>query len=167
MTKKNEKPANVYRVHIQATPQAVWDAITKPEWIEKYGYRARAEYDLRVGGKYQAFANTAMAKHGGPNVIIDGEVIESDPPRKLVQTWRILWDPEMTAEGFTRLTWEIEPGPSGGITSLTVTHEVEGAPRTAALTSGEIKQAGGGWSFILSDLKTLLETGKAMSAPPA
>ena len=61
----------VYRVHIKATPQAIWDAITKPEWIEKYGYCARAEYDLRVGGKYQAFPNKEMAQHGGPAVIIE------------------------------------------------------------------------------------------------
>lgn len=162
MATKNDS-TYVYRVHIKATPQAIWDAITKPEWIEKYGYGARAEYDLRAGGKYQAFASKEMAQHGGPAVIIDGEVIESDPPRKLVQTWRVLWDPELQAEGFKRLTWEIEASPSG-ITSLTVTHELEGAPKTAAITSGAIKEAGGGWSFILSDLKTLLETGKNLSA---
>ncbi|MBX3188949.1 MAG: SRPBCC family protein [Labilithrix sp.] len=163
MTTKNDKPVNVYRVHIKATPQAIWDAITKPEWIEKYGYRARAEYDLRPGGKYEAFASAEMAAHGGPRVIIDGEVIEADPPRRLVQTWRVLWDPELKAEGARRLTWEIEDGPPG-ITTLTVTHEVEGAPKTSAITSGEIKQAGGGWSFIISDLKSLLETGKSMAA---
>ena len=70
-----------------------------------------------------------------------------------------LWEPETLAEGFRRLTWEIEPG-QGGVTTLTLTHELEGAPRTAAQVSGQIKEAGGGWSFILSDLKTLLETGK-------
>jgi uncharacterized protein YndB with AHSA1/START domain len=163
MTTKGDKPTNVYRVHIKATPQAIWDAITKPEWIERYGYRARAEYELRTGGKYQAFASAEMAQHGSPNVIIDGEVIECDPPRRLVQTWRILWDPEIKAEGFTRLTWEIEEGPPG-VSSLTVTHVVEGAPRTSAITSGAIKQAGGGWAFIISDLKTLLETGKPLVA---
>jgi uncharacterized protein YndB with AHSA1/START domain len=101
-----------------------------------------------------------MKAYGGPDVVVDGEVVESIPPRKLVQTWRALWDPEMAAEGFKRLTWEIEPGP-GGVTSLTVTHELSGAPKTAAQVSGKIREAGGGWSFILSDLKTLLETGKA------
>ena len=50
MTTKSDKPVNVYRVHIKATPQAVWDAITKPEWLERYGYRARQEYELRPGG---------------------------------------------------------------------------------------------------------------------
>ncbi len=103
-----------------------------------------------------------MKDHNAPDVIIDGEVLESDPPRKLVQTWRALWDPAIAAEGFKRLTWEIEPGP-GGVCTLTVTHELEGAPQTAALVSGQIPNTGGGWSFILSDLKTLLETGKAFA----
>lgn len=159
MTTTEQKRVYVYRVHIKATAQAIWDAITKPEWIERYGYCSRAEYDLRPGGKYEAFATPEMFKHGGPKVIIDGEVIECDPPRRLVQTWRILWDPEMKAEGFKRLTWEIEPS-FPGVHSLTVTHELDGAPKTAAITTGEIKEAGGGWSYILSDLKTLLETGK-------
>jgi uncharacterized protein YndB with AHSA1/START domain len=102
-----------------------------------------------------------MKEYGGPDVIVDGEVIESDPPRKLVQTWRPLWDPEMAQEGFKRLTWEIEPGQQG-LTTLTVTHELEGAPKTAAQVSGQIKEAGGGWAFILSDLKSLLETGRPL-----
>ena len=153
----------VYRVYIKATPEAIWTAITDPEWNQKYGYCSRAEYELRPGGKYRGFASDAMKAYGGPDVVVDGEVVESDPPRKLVQTWRALWDPEMVAEGFKRLTWEIEPGP-GGVTTLTVTHELDGAPKTAAQVSGEIKQAGGGWSYILSDLKTLLETGKGLGS---
>ena len=123
---------------------------------------AAREYDLRPGGTYRARASEAMKAYGGPDVIVDGEVVEADPPRKLVQTWRALWDPEMVAEGFKRLTWEIEPG-EGGITTLTVTHELDGAPKTAAQVSGKIPEAGGGWSWILSDLKTLLETGKALA----
>jgi uncharacterized protein YndB with AHSA1/START domain len=94
--------------------------------------------------------------------MVDGEVVEADPPRKLVQTWRPLWDPEMVAEGFKRLTWEIEAG-EGGVTTLTVTHELDRAPKTAAQVSGKIPDAGGGWSFVLSDLKTLLETGKSLA----
>jgi uncharacterized protein YndB with AHSA1/START domain len=104
-----------------------------------------------------------MKAHGGPDVVVDGEVIESDPPRKLVQTWRPLWDPAMVAEGAKRLTWEIEAG-EGGVTTLTVTHELAGAPKTAEQVSGKIKEAGGGWAYILSDLKTLLETGKPLAA---
>src|SRR5712691_1540837 len=94
----------VYRVYIKATPEAIWEAITKPEWTEKYGYGGRGEYDLRPGGAYRAFASEAMKKGGAemgfptPDVIVDGEVIEADPPRKLVQTWRMNMDQEMAAE---------------------------------------------------------------------
>lgn len=152
----------VFRVYIKATPEAIWKAITDPEWNRKYGYRAPSEYELRPGGKYRGLASPEMKAHGGPDVVVDGEVIEVDPPRKLVQTWRPLWDPEMVAEGFKKLTWEIEAG-EGGISTLTVTHELENAPKTAAQVSGEIREAGGGWSYILSDLKTLLETGKSLA----
>jgi uncharacterized protein YndB with AHSA1/START domain len=159
----------VYRVYIKAAPEAIWDAITKPEWTEKYGYGARTEYDLRAGGTYRAFASEAMKKAGAemgfttPDVIVDGEVIEADPPRKLVQTWRMLMDPTAAAEGFTRLTYEIAPG-KGGITKLTVIHELEGAPQLALMVSGssESEGAGGGWSWVLSDLKSLLETGVSL-----
>jgi len=159
-TKKREE-TQVYRVSINATPEAIWNAITNPEWTQKYGYGGRSEYDLRPGGAYRAFASEAMKAHGGPDVVVDGEVVEADPPRKLVQTWRPLWDPEMVAEGFKRLTWEIQPG-AGGETTLTVTHELERAPKTAAQVSGQVPEAGGGWNFVLSDLKMLLETGKAL-----
>jgi uncharacterized protein YndB with AHSA1/START domain len=150
----------VYRVEIKATPQVIWDAITTPEWNRKYGYAAPSEYELRPGGAYRAFASEAMKQYGGPDIVVDGEVILSDPPRKLVQTWRPLWDPQMVAEGFTRLTWEIEPL-ANGVTALTVTHELEGAPKIAAQVAGKIPEAGGGWSFILDDLKALLETGQS------
>jgi len=90
-------------------------------------------------------------------------VIEADPPRKLVQTWRMLMDPDAAAEGFTRLTYEIVEG-KGGVTKLTVAHEVEGAPKLAVLLAGGLEDtgAGGGWSWVLSDLKSLLETGSPM-----
>ena len=72
-------------------------------------------------------------------------------------------DPDIAAEGFTRLVWEIEEA-DGGITKLTVSHELEGAPKLAALVAGEreAEGAGGGWSWVLSGLKTLLETGKSL-----
>ena len=160
----------VYSVYIKATPQAIWDAITKPEWSERYGYGGRVEYDLRPGGTYRVFATDDMkkarAEMGGgptPDVIVDGEVVESDPPRKLVQTWRMLMDPQTEAEGFTRLTYEIaETNPS--VSKLTLTHELEGAPRLALFLGGgmESQGAGGGWSEVLSSLKTLLETGQRL-----
>ena len=151
----------IYQVFIKATPEAIWDAITTPEWTERYGYPGHSEYDLRPGGAYQVFGSEEMKAAGAPDVIIDGEIVEADPPHRLVQTWRVLWDQEVTAEGFTRVTWETMAS-DGGTTKLTVTHELEGAPKTADLVAGKDPAAGGGWSFILSDLKTLLETGKSL-----
>jgi uncharacterized protein YndB with AHSA1/START domain len=152
----------VYRVYIKATPQAIWDAITKPEWTDRYGYGGRGEYDLRPGRPYKIFTSEAMRAMGAPDVAIDGEIVEMDPPRRLVLTWRMVMDPGTTAEGFTRLTYEIEEG-KGGATKLTVIHDLEGAPKLARLVGGELEGtgAGGGWSWVLSDLKTLLETGKS------
>ena len=97
-----------------------------------------------------------------PDLAVDWEVIEADPPHKLVQTFRMLMDEDMAAEGFTRLTYEISE--RGGLSRLTVVHELEGAPRLASLMAGEWEDqgAGGGWSFVLSGLKTLLETGDSL-----
>ncbi len=155
----------VYRAFIKATPRAIWDAITNPDWTEKYGYGGRAEYDLSPGGAYRTLTSEAMRAMGSPDLAVDGEVVEADPPRKLVQTWRMVMDPELAAEGFTRLTWEIEEG-EGGVTKLTVIHDLEGAPKLAALVAGAMEDvgAGGGWSWVLSDLKTLLETGTSLAA---
>lgn len=151
----------IYRVYIKATPQAIWEAITKPEWTVKYGYAGLVEYDLRPGGTFRIHANEGMKAHPGvPDVISDGEVIEANPPHRLVQTWRMLMTLDLAAEGFTRLMYEIE-AVRGGVTKLTVTHEVTGAPQFAAVLAGEneTQGAGGGWSEVLSGLKTLLETG--------
>jgi uncharacterized protein YndB with AHSA1/START domain len=161
----------VYRVYIKATPQAIWDAITKPEWTQRYGYAGLVEYDLRPGGAFRTRPGeemkTVSAERGYdlPDVIVDGEVAEADPPRKLVQTWRLLMDPTTAKEGFTRLTYEIAEIP-GGVSRLTVTHDLERAPALAAMVSGagEDGGAGGGWSWVLSDLKSLLETGKGFAA---
>jgi uncharacterized protein YndB with AHSA1/START domain len=95
-----------------------------------------------------------------PEVTVDGEVVEVDPPRKLVQTWRAGWN----EDGYTRLTYEINERPDG-VSSLTVTHELDGARATAAMVGGldEDTGAGGGWAEVLSDLKTLLETGRPLA----
>ena len=155
----------VYRVYIKATPQAIWDSITSPEWTQKYGYGGRAEYEpgVKPGATYRGMTSEAMRAVGSPDVAIDGEVIEADPPNKLVQTWRMVMDEAMAAEGFTRLTYEIAEG-KGGVSKLTVIHELQGAPRLQVLMSGGMEDsgAGGGWSWVLSDLKTLLETGRSM-----
>jgi uncharacterized protein YndB with AHSA1/START domain len=166
---KSRVTMQVHQVYIKASAQAVWDAITKPEWSARYGYGGRVEYDLRPGGAYRGLASEAMKRYGAeigraiPEVVTDGEVIEADPPRRLVQTYRGAWDESMSAEGFTRLTWEIHEMP-GGVSKLTVVHDLEGAPRMAELLGGELESEGfgGGWSEILSSLKTLLETGRPL-----
>ena len=171
MTTKAEPTTTtqVYRIYIKATPEAIWEAIPKPEWTERYLYESRVDYQLRPGGAYRAYPSEAMRTHGAemgypiPDVVADGEVLEADPPHKLVQTWRMLMDPTMAAEGFTRLTWEIEAAQSG-VSKLTVIHDLTDAPQIGALVSGAMEDqgAGGGWSAILSELKTLLETGKPL-----
>jgi uncharacterized protein YndB with AHSA1/START domain len=155
----------VYRVYIKTTPQAIWDAITKPEWTERYGYCGRVDYDLRPGGPYTGYSSEGMRAMGAPEVAVDGEVLEADPPHKLVQTFRMVMDPAMEAQGFTRVTYEIEER-KNGVSRLTLTHELEGAPVLAVLMSGgmEDQGAGGGWSWVLSGLKTLLETGQSLDA---
>jgi uncharacterized protein YndB with AHSA1/START domain len=163
---QSTQTVQVYRVYIKATPQAIWDAITKPEWTEKFGYGGKADYDLRPGGAYKGFASAEMVASGAPDVAVDGEVVEADPPRKLVQTWRMVMDPAMAAEGFTRLTYEIKEN-AGGVSTLTVTHDLTDAPMLAALLSGQMEDqgAGGGWNLVLSGLKTLLETGESLAWP--
>jgi len=153
----------VYRVYIKASPDRIWQAITDPDWTARYGYGGTVDYDLRPGGSHIAYTSEAMRVAGAPDVAIDGEVVESDPPNKLVVTWRMLMDESMAAEGFTRLTYEIVEG-KGGVTKVTLTHELEGAPQLALLLSGALEDmgAGGGWSWVLSDLKSLLETGEPM-----
>ena len=162
-TARTTPPIQVYRVYIRATPQAIWNAITKPEWTRKYGYGGSAEYDLRPGGAYRGHASDEMRAGGAPDVAVDGEVVEADPPRRLVQTWRMLMDPQLAAEGFTRLTYEIKEC-KAGVTSLTVTHDLSNAPQNAALLAGQMEDqgAGGGWNFVLSGLKSLLETGQPL-----
>jgi uncharacterized protein YndB with AHSA1/START domain len=157
----------VFRVYIKASPQAIWDAITNPDWTEKYGYRGRAEYDLRPGGSYRVPTTREMIEMGAPpGTILEGEVLEAEPPRRLVQTWRALWSEETAAEQPTRLTFDIEED-DFGVTRLTVTHELEGSPVHASqvgMTDSRMREGGGGWPMILSDLKSLLETGSSMAS---
>ena len=136
----------VYQVFILATPEQIWDAITKPEFTERYFHGVRIE--LRDGRRVSALGDQEW----------DEEILESDPPRRLVHRWISGYDPELAAEDPSRVTWEIDPQENGA-TLLTVIHDqLEGAPKTAEGVSGT------GWMFVLSNLKTLLETGKPLSA---
>jgi uncharacterized protein YndB with AHSA1/START domain len=137
----------IYQVFIKATPEQVWEAITKPDYTARYFHGARIENT--PGGHIS---------HGPDGSTWgDGPVLEFDPPRRLVHEWRSLYDPEMAREQPSRVTWEIEPQ-DGGYCKLTLTHDrLEGAPKTAASVSGP------GWMFVLSGLKTLLETGSPLA----
>ena len=77
-----------HRIFIRATSLQIWDALTRPGWTQQYGYRAPAQYELRPGGAYRAFASVTMKMHGIDGVVFDGVVLEADPPRRLVQTWQ-------------------------------------------------------------------------------
>ena len=103
------KTTQLYRVFIKATPEAIWEAITSPEWSVRYGYGALNEYELRPGGRYSGKATPELQEMGMPEEVVDGEVIEVDPPHRLVQTWRMLMDPDTADEGFTRISFEIAP----------------------------------------------------------
>ncbi|MET0292341.1 MAG: SRPBCC domain-containing protein [Steroidobacteraceae bacterium] len=156
-------PTHMHQIYIRAPAGQIWDAITSPDWSVQYGYRAIYDYDLRAGGKFYGRPNEMMRGMGLPDPMIDGEVIEAKPPFKLVQTYRFLFSKENEAEGFTRVTFEIEDT-GQGFCRLTITHELEGAPLMAGATSSNFNVRGsGGWDWILSDLKSLLETGKTLS----
>jgi uncharacterized protein YndB with AHSA1/START domain len=137
----------VYNIVIKATPEAVWDAITRPEFTERYFYGSRITI---VPDHYSSL---------GPDGDVRGDepVYEYDPPRKLVHGWRSRYSPELADEDESRVTWEIEPQ-DDGTCLLTVVHDrLEGAPKTAASV------AGFGWMTVLSGLKTLLETGEPLA----
>ena len=138
----------VYQLFIKATPEAIWEAITKPEFTTKYFYGARIEV---TSERRRTFSPDGSDDWG------EGAVAEFDPPRKLVHEWRSAYNEELAAEEPSRVTWEIEPQ-EGDLSLLTVVHDkLEGAPKTAASVAGP------GWMMVLSGLKTLLETGKPLS----
>ena len=147
MTTPTMQATQVYQVFIKASPEAIWEAITRPEFTVRYFHGARIE------------VSEAHYRSTGPNGEVwgDAETQEFDPPRRLVHGWRSLYDPELAAEEESRVTWEIEPQ-EGGVCKLTVVHDhLERSPLTAEGVSGE------GWMMVLSGLKTLLETGEELA----
>jgi uncharacterized protein YndB with AHSA1/START domain len=147
MTTTTDLATQIYQVFIKASPEKIWDAITQPDQTSRYFHGARitntAERHISYGPDGSTWG--------------DGPVLEFDPPRRLVHEWRSLYDEDLAAEQPSRITWEIEPQ-EGGYCKLTVTHDrLEGAPKTAASVSGP------GWMFVLSGLKTLLETGEPLA----
>jgi uncharacterized protein YndB with AHSA1/START domain len=137
----------VFEIYIKTTPERLWHAITDAELRRKYNFGAVFISDWTPGSRFQAF--------GGGMLIGEGENLEVDPPRRLVQTFRALWDEDVKKEGTSRVTWEIKP--VGDSCRLTVTHD--------QLREDANSQLYGGWPMVLSGLKTLLETGEMLTTP--
>ncbi|MBE1486649.1 SRPBCC domain-containing protein [Plantactinospora soyae] len=158
-----ETTVQTHRVYLKASPEQIWAALTESEWTQRYGYGGRIDIEARPGGVYRGYASEAWVGPDVRTVIIEGEVIEAQPGTRLALTWRMTGDPSMATESPTRLSYDIAQDERGLVT-LTVTHDVTGAPNTAALLAGDLPGTGGGWPFVLSDLKTLLETGSPLTA---
>lgn len=142
------KPRLMYQIIIKAPQERVWQAITTSEFTSRYYYGCSLTTDLSVGSPF-----TYSMPNGAP--VVEGQVAASEPPNRLVHTYHSLWPP-MNEDAPTRVTWELEPMP-GGVTRVTVVHEgFQGETPTYAGLQG------GGWAWILSNMKTLLETGEPM-----
>jgi uncharacterized protein YndB with AHSA1/START domain/DNA-binding transcriptional ArsR family regulator len=139
----------VFEIYIQTSPERLWEAIIDPDVRTRYQFGARIESDWTPGSDY-------TVKHAEtPGRLIEGENLEIDPPRRLVQSFRAVWGDGVAAEGTSRVTWEIEP--VGDSCRLTVTHD--------QLRDGADEHLYGGWPMILSGLKTWLETGTELTTP--
>lgn len=148
----------VFRIYIEAPIETVFAAITSSEFSTRYGYGGEVAYDLTPGGDYVSHTTQEMKDMGMGDVAVTGRVLEVDAPHRLVQTWVAAWHEEETT-----LTWELKD--YDGLTGLTLTHDCTAAQHTARDVegSGDAAQGGGGWPWILAGMKTLLETGKAMT----
>jgi uncharacterized protein YndB with AHSA1/START domain/biotin operon repressor len=143
----------VFEIYIKTTPERLWEAITDPGLRAKYSFGVGVYSEWTEGSPYEA--RTTETTRTPEMAIAEGENLEVDPPVRLVQTFRALWSEEVEAEGYSRVTWEIEP--VGDSCRLRVTH--------AGLRDGANAELYGGWPMVLSGLKTLLETGETLTTP--
>ena len=143
----------VYEIYIETTPERLWKAITNPELRSKYSFGVGVYSEWTPGSPHHARTTDLTISPGVQ--IAEGENLEVDPPRRLVQTFRALWSDAVKAEGASRVTWEIEP--VGDSCRLTVTHD--------QLRTGANAELYGGWPMVLSGLKTWLETGQTLTTP--
>jgi uncharacterized protein YndB with AHSA1/START domain len=139
----------VFEIYIKTTPERLWEAITDSEMRQKYTFGVGIRSDWTTGSGYEA------VHEGGGIRISEGENLEVEPPRRLVQSFNALWSDDVQSEGTSRVTWDIEP--VGDSCRLTVTHD--------QLREGANNEIYGGWPMILSGLKTLLETGELLTTP--
>jgi uncharacterized protein YndB with AHSA1/START domain len=145
------KPQFVYVTYIRSTPEKVWAALTDPQTVRKFWFGMNVACDFRPGSPWSlSFEDGRVAD--------TGEILEAEPPRRLVIRWRNEFRPELKAEGYSRCTMSIElaeyyPGMGGKAVKLTIQHELEGE-------GGKLIEAvSGGWPKVLSNLNSYLETG--------
>jgi uncharacterized protein YndB with AHSA1/START domain len=138
----------VFEIYIKTTPERLWEAIVDPQLRARYSFGVGTRSEWTTGSPYEA-------KHlRSGTEIAQGENLEVDPPRRLVQSFEALWSDDVRAQGTSTVTWEIEPVQDS--CRLLVTHE---------LPEGAHPELYGGWPMILSGLKTLLETGEELTTP--
>ncbi len=140
----------VFEIYIRTTPERLWEAIVDADTRSKYSFGTRVTSDWTPGSRYE------FTGPDGVEIWGEGENLEVEPPRRLVQTFRAMWSDEVKSEGQSRVTWEIEPVGEDSC-RLTVVHD--------ELREGAYDELYGGWPMILSGLKTLLETGEQLTTP--
>jgi uncharacterized protein YndB with AHSA1/START domain/DNA-binding transcriptional ArsR family regulator len=142
-----DRPRHVFQVYIRTTPERLWQAITDPAFTERYFFKTRVDATWSNGEKLKY-----LDREG--RLVVDGEILEAERPRRLVTTWSFRNDPELAGDPPSRVTWEIEP--LGDTCKLTLIHD-DFTSETATFHS--VVQ---GWPLVLSSLKSLLETGEAL-----
>jgi uncharacterized protein YndB with AHSA1/START domain len=138
----------IYTTYIKTTPQKLWKALTNSEFIKQYWAGCDSKTDWKPGSEWQLI-------YPDGKIVDSGEVIEAKPYKRLAIKWRNEWNPEYRAEGYSRCVMDIEPSKENSV-KLTVTHSI-GRDKSKL-----IKAVSGGWPFVLSNLKSLLETGKVV-----
>jgi uncharacterized protein YndB with AHSA1/START domain len=142
-----EKSTFVYVTYIRTTPEKLWEKLTETGFTREFFFATTMESDLKVGSPWKQVAPDGT-------LLDSGEVVEIDPPKRLVLSWTNAYKPELNAEGASRMTYELEP--NGEMVKLTVLHEMDrGQSKT-------IQAVSNGWPIILSSLKSLLETGESL-----
>jgi uncharacterized protein YndB with AHSA1/START domain len=136
----------VYVTIIRTTAEKLWESLTQPQFIRQYWFGLTVESGWKKGSPWK------LIRPDGRTLDSSGEILEADPPRRLVILWQNEWSPELKAEGPSRCTFVIEP--AGSAVKLTVTHEID-RPESRLISS-----VSGGWPLVLSNLKSFLETGK-------
>jgi uncharacterized protein YndB with AHSA1/START domain len=140
-----------YVTYIRTTPEKLWSALTETEFISQYWFGCRAESWWQEGSPWRLIAPDG-------ELLDDGEIIEADPPRRLVMRWQHRARQQLRGEPPSRVEIDIEP--SSTAVKLTITHSIEKDH------SKVIEAVSGGWPKVLSNLKSLLETGEiAMTEP--